>query len=203
MSIDRHISLDTAIAQGLPDLNQSGAGTRREAREGDRQAFERALGEDAPDADDAAARRGQQDTPAPPAGAFGLFAGAAARVETSADAALRAALREHLLAAASQLRVGEGGSGRREVSVTLDEAVLPGVTVSVHEDEGRVVAAFVCRVESSRERLNLAAPGLAADLAAALARPTLVQVSTDDPEDLCLTESRAEPEGGGVQPSSP
>ena len=200
MSIDRRISLDTAIAQGLPDLSQSGsgAGTRREASQGDRQAFEQALAQDAGDA--------QQSSTAPTAtqsGAFGLFAATAqtdAAIQTRASA-LASALCEHLSAAARQLLVDDGAQGRREVRVTLDDDRLPGLTVSVFEEAGRVVAAFVCAVESTRERMNESAAALAAELAASLSRPTLVRVSTDDPEDLCLTETRAEPAAGDAQPS--
>ncbi|OZI46660.1 hypothetical protein [Bordetella genomosp. 5] len=200
MSIDRRISLDTAIAQGMPDLNQSdsGTGTRREASQGDRQAFERALAQDAGDA--------QKSAPAPatPTGAFGLFAAAPqtdAAVQARASA-LASALCEHLSAAARQLLVDDGAQGRREVRVTLDDERLPGLTVSVFEEGGRVVAAFVCAVESTRERMNEGAAALAAELAASLSRATLVRVSTDDPEDPCLTETRAEPDAGAAQPST-
>ena len=73
----------------------------------------------------------------------------------------------------------------------LKDDVLPGVSVSVYEDEGRVVADFVCANERSRERACAMAPELAAQLAQRLDRPTRVRVSTDDPEDPRLAETEA------------
>lgn len=63
--------------------------------------------------------------------------------------------------------------------------------MSVYEDEGRMIADFVCAHEGSRERLCAMAPELAAQLAASLDRPTRVRVATDDPEDPRLAESDA------------
>ena len=92
---------------------------------------------------------------------------------------------------AGQLLVADGSQGRREVRVELKDDVLPGVSVSVYEDEGRVVADFVCANERSRERACAMAPELAAQLAQRLDRPTRVRVSTDDPEDPRLAETEA------------
>jgi len=77
------------------------------------------------------------------------------------------------------------------VRLDLKAEVLPGVTVSVYEEDGRLVAAFACASEASRETLNRCAPVLAQELAQSLARAVLVRVSTDDPEDPCLFEAAA------------
>jgi len=77
------------------------------------------------------------------------------------------------------------------VRLDLKAEVLPGVTLSVYEEEGRLVAAFTCASEASRETLNRCAQSLADELAQSLARAVLVRVSTDDPEDPCLLEAAA------------
>ncbi len=88
--------------------------------------------------------------------------------------------------------MADGSQGRRQVRVELKDDVLPGVSVSVYEDGGRVIADFVCANETSRERLAAMARPLAEQLADSLARPTRVRVGTDDPEDPCLAETDAD-----------
>lgn len=198
-TIDRAISLDTAIAQGMPDdLSQQpgSGGLRREASDTDRQAFERALAGKGDGGDDAAAAQ-DGDAPAEdgmprPFPMFGAPVSApAAGAAPGADpaASVPSALSRSLAEAADRLLVGDGGNGRNEVRIDLKDEVLPGVTVSVYEDEGRLVAAFVCASENSRERLNACARALADELAESLKRAVLVRVTTDDPEDPCLHEA--------------
>ena len=187
MTADRRIGLETAIPQGMPDLSQSGAGTRREASDADRQAFARAMAEE-PAEKTAEAEAG--DTPRP----FALFGAAAAYSGAGGPAGdSPSGLADDLAQAADGLLVGDGSAGRREVRVTLKDEVLPGVTVAVYEEAGRLVAAFTCTSEASRERLCRCAKTLAAEMAQSLQRPTLVRVATDDPEDPCLVEEAADP----------
>lgn len=188
---DRRIDLDIGLARGMPDpgLGQSGAGaSRREAPDADRQAFEQALARDgggpAPGTPGSSA-----DAPAETPRPFSLFPGSADTAE--APAAAPAGLARALSEAADRMLVGDGGGGRREVRLDLKAEVLPGVTLSVYEEEGRLVAAFACASESSRETLNRCAQPLAEELAQSLARAVLVRVSTDDPEDPCLFEAAA------------
>ena len=181
---ERRIDLDIGLSRGLPDLGQPGAGsTRREASDADRQAFQQALsaegGEAQPDQPDTAA-----ETPRP----FALFPSVAA--ETVADPAPDG-LAQALGEAADRMLVGDGSSGRREVRLDLKAEVLPGVALSVYEEEGRLVAAFVCASEASRETLNRCAQTLADELAQSLGRAVLVRVLTDDPDDPCLFEVAA------------
>ncbi|SAI25414.1 Uncharacterised protein [Bordetella ansorpii] len=208
MSVDRRIDLHTSVAQqDLSDLAQSDTGLRRNASDADRQAFERALAqpqdESADDADRKASPQQAADAMPRP---FGLFAtGLPSQMPADAAAAgsdIAAALGRDLAEAADRLLVGDGSSGRREVRVELKDDVLPGVTVSVYQEAGRVVAAFACASEASREKLCAAAPGLAAELARSLGRACLVRVTTDDPEDPCLFEiASGDPSDGGA-PSS-
>ena len=185
---ERRISLDTGIAQGMPDLDQwGGEGARRDAPDADRRAFEQALARDGqrnPDKPENAG--GALAVPSTP---FALFGGVAAGA--SQPEAAPSELAQHLAQAADRLLVGDGSAGRREVRIQLKDEVLPGVTVSVHEDEGRLVVAFVCASEVSRERLNACAQALADELARSLGRAALVRVSTDDPDDPCLYEVAA------------
>lgn len=182
MSIDRRIGLDTAIAQGSGLAQSDAQASGRQASDADKRAFEQAM-----------ARGGDEPTAAPPVmpTPFSLFgavrAGAPAPAEAPSPALARA-----LLGSAEQLLVADGSQGRRQVRVELKSDVLPGVSVSVYEDGGRVIADFVCANETSRERLAAMARPLAEQLADSLARPTRVRVGTDDPEDPCLAETDAD-----------
>ncbi len=182
MSIDRRIGLETAISQGTRNAAHSdGQAAGRQASDADRQAFEQAMAQ------------GDADAPPEPAAAaspFSLF-GAGAPVAVADASGAAQALAQALSETAGQLLVADGSQGRRQVRVELKDDVLPGVSVSVYEDEGRVVAAFVCANEGSRERLCAMARELAAQLAQGLDRPTRVRVATDDPEDPRLAETDA------------
>jgi hypothetical protein len=181
MSIDRRIGLETAIPQGSGMLsNSDGQAAGRQASDADRHAFEQALARGEPDAAPAPAA-----APSP----FSLFGAAVAAPPAGGEAQ---ALARALGDSAEQLLVADGSNGRRQVRVELKDDVLPGVSVSVYEEEGRCVADFICANERSRERLCAMAPELAAELADSLGRPTRVRVGTDDPEDPCLSETDAD-----------
>lgn len=113
-----------------------------------------------------------------------------------AGASVHPGVPQILVETLQQLYVTDGKSSRRQVSVTLAEDVLPGVTLSVFEDGGRVVADFTCAVERSRECLCQCAGRLAADMANRLNRETRICVRADDPEDPCATQAEAAPAGG-------
>jgi len=195
---ERRIELDIGLGGGMPDLGQPGAGgPRREASDADRRAFEQALARDGGGASGEAADASADspaDAPAQTPRPFALFAGPgpAAPAPAPAPAAAPAGLAQALSEAADRMLVGDGSSGRREVRLDLKAEVLPGVTVSVYEEDGRLVAAFACASEASRETLNRCARALAEELARSLARPVRVRVSTDDPEDPCLLEADAD-----------
>ena len=175
---ERRIDLHTGVTRGMPDFTRGDAqGHRRDASDVDRQAFEQAMSRD----EDTAP--GEPDVPRP----FALFGGAAtpARSDTP-PSGLAASLEQ----AAERLLVSDGSNGGRpEVRISLKDDVLPGVTVSIYEDEGRIVAAFVCANDESREKLNACSHTLAEDICRALGRAALVRVTTDDPDDPCLHEA--------------
>ena len=88
-----------------------------------------------------------------------------------------------------RLMVNDGEHGQRQVRMELKDDLLPGVTVVIQELEGRLQVDFVCSVESSRLRLNQAAPEQARTLAERLGRDVLLRIQTDDDEDPCLLET--------------
>jgi len=190
---DRRIGLDTAVPQGMPGssarFGAGGADVRGQASKDDRQAFEQALSSEREQA--------PAETPPPadvprPFALFGAFA-APASAPAAGGASAPGELSQGLRQAAERLLVGDGSSGRREVRIELKDEVLPGVTVCVYEDQGLLVAAFVCASEPSREKLCACAAALAGELAGSLNRAVLVRVSTDDPEDPCPFEAAADP----------
>lgn len=192
---DRRIGLDTAVPQGMPGssarFGAGGADVRGQASKDDRQAFEQAMSSERPPAP-APAETPAADVPRPFA-LFGAFASTAAAAATTGGAPAPGELSQGLRQAAERLLVGDGSSGRREVRIELKDDVLPGVTVCVYEDQGLLVAAFVCASEPSREKLCACARALAGELAGSLNRAVLVRVGTDDPEDPCPFEAAADP----------
>lgn len=194
MSIDRRIDLDNGFSSrfGTQRFDQAGTSLKSDTppSDTDRKAFQEALAADRNAAPAPAAAKPAADA-APPA-PFALFGAARTATTEPAGAPAPSGLANVLSQSAEQLLVNDDG-GRREVRVELKDDVFPGVSVAVFEDEGRLVAAFTCSVESSRERLAASAQTLAAELAGSLSRPARVQVQTDDPEDPCLVEASADP----------
>ena len=107
---------------------------------------------------------------------FGLF-GPAPPQAPPPDAA--SGLEESLRLAAGRLLVSDqGGGGRREVRVELDEGFMEGVSVSVFEDGGALAVLFRCASERAQRRVSALAQGLADGLAASLRR--LVRINLQD-----------------------
>lgn len=92
--------------------------------------------------------------------------------------------------AASQLRVS--ADGRRAVEVDFKDEIIPGVTVSLAENAGRLQIEFKCQHEKVREKLCLASQKLASDLAQKLKRAIALGIETDDPDDRHRHEVFAE-----------
>ncbi|QEI08261.1 hypothetical protein FXN63_22295 [Pigmentiphaga aceris] len=192
MSIDRRIDLDNGFTQRFAPQTFEQAGTSLKSdtppSDTDRKAFEDAMSAEHDAASAAAKPKANEALLAPPA-PFALFG--TARTDASGQAAVPSGLADVLSQSAEQLMINDQ-DGRREVRVELKDDVFPGVSVAVFENEGRLVAAFTCSDESSRERLAACAPALAKELAQSLSRATLVQVQTDDPDDPCLVEAGAD-----------
>mgnify|MGYP000970440488 FL=1 len=90
-----------------------------------------------------------------------------------------------------RLMVGDGSSGHRQVRIELKDELLPGVSVTVQDTDGRVQVDFICSNEDSRLRLNAALPTNAHTLAQRLRRDVLMRVQSDDDEYPCLQETLA------------
>src|SRR5690606_29501676 len=112
---------------------------------------------------------------------------------TAGDGASSQGITQSLLNTVQQWYVSDARSTKRQVRMRISQDVLPGVTLSVSEDAGRVVVEFVCTVESSREWLSQCAERLAGALATRLNRETRMFVRRDDPEDPCLVQAVAAP----------
>lgn len=173
MSTDRRIGLEIGLSQGGAewDTRQGGdAERRRDADEADSQAFARAL----KGADDESLDAARMSAPLTP---FGLFGPAPPQAPAAPDAA--SGLEESLRLAAGRLLVSDqGGGGRREVRVELDEGFMEGVSVSVFEDGGALAVLFRCASERAQQRVSALAQGLADGLAATLRR--LVRINLQD-----------------------
>lgn len=120
---------------------------------------------------------------------FALFGGPSPGA-ASPDRALPSALGEHLNTTVERLMVGEGRHGR-QVRMAIRDDLLPGVTIAIEEQEGRLQVDFFCRIERSRLLLGEALPDMAPTLARRLQRAVLMRVQTDDDEDPCLLEQLA------------
>lgn len=136
----------------------------------------------------------QAPEPAPatakPATPMGLFA---APLSSPQEEQVRATVSALIAEMVERLMVGDDGAGGKQVRMELKDEPLPGVTVTVNEQEGRLRVEFVCSNETSRLRLNAALPREAPLLAQRLARDVWIRVLTDDEEDPCLFELTAAP----------
>ena len=187
-TIDRSIRLDVAV----PDFGSRmdaeanpGSNTHLPKKSADPQAQQRF--EEILNAKPLPA--GANNTPAmTPLSLFGSWSNSASASAPTAASTFEPALGEALL---ERLMVDEGNSqgGGKQVRMELKSDVLPGVTIAIQEAEGRLQVDFICRVESSRLRLNAAVPAQAQTLAERLQRPVLLRVQTDDVDDLCLFEA--------------
>lgn len=187
-TIDRSIRLDVGVpdfASRMDAEANPGSNTNLPKKSADPQAqqrFEEALNEKPPPA-------GSSKSPAiTPLSLFGSWSASAPASTPAAAPSLEPALSEALL---ERLMVDEGNGqgGGKQVRMELKNDALPGVTIAIQEAEGRLQVDFICSVESSRLRLNGAAPGQAQTLAERLQRPVLLRVQTDDLDDLCLFEA--------------
>lgn len=185
MSVDRPISLETAIArQGSRMAETGGQASGQQPNDADRRAFEQALAQPDQSASSEEMTR---------SGPFSLLGDTPVRETLSGETAA-GEISLLLSETAQRLFVGNGNTSSRQVRVELGDDVLPGVSVAVYEEEGRVVAHFICTVERSRERLEASALSMAGELAERLNRAVRVCVSADDVEDPCTRQVDAEPQ---------
>ncbi|MCX5590279.1 hypothetical protein [Alcaligenes endophyticus] len=115
-----------------------------------------------------------------------------ARVEYAPAASLSPAVQEQLLQQVERLYLAPAAP-QAELNLLVRQELLPGVSIRLQEIEGRVLVCFSCAVEPVRRQLDRQVERLAQTLANRLHRDVLVQVQTDDPGDLRLHESLAQP----------
>lgn len=187
MNTDRSIRLDIST----PDLGarsgeqfSPGSGGMRGQPDADAQKrFEQRLSNLAPSGHEAAGSSAL--TPSP----FSLFGVRATQAQASTSSVLSDQLQQML----AQLMVDDQTAGGKQVRMELKDGSLPGVTVIIHEAQGRLQVDFVCSVEDSRLRLTALAPDHASRLAARLARDVLLRVQSNDEDDPRLLEVAATP----------
>lgn len=140
-----------------------------------------------PDASDAArfaaAMADEGVSPTPGSRSLPVFPSLAG-LPVSSTAVASEEWREPLGDALERLMVGEGRHGQ-QVRMELKEEVLPGVSVALEENEGRLLVTFFCRDEESRCRLAEGLPHFATTLAERLRRDVRVRVQNDDEDDPC------------------
>ena len=183
MSVERPIHLDVSVPGFAPPGGESsgrGGLGRGQADSQARQRFEEALAKP-PEA-------ATGDKPALATQPFALFGSVPVRavIEEQPPAPPIGEMVERLM-------VDDGSHGGKQVRMELKDDLLPGVTVAIQELEGRVQVDFLCSVESSRLRLEAAAPDQARQLAERLQRAVLLRIQTDDEDDPCLFEAAGLP----------
>jgi len=90
----------------------------------------------------------------------------------------------------TRLLVHEVRDGQRVVTVEVQG--LQGVQVSVRDVQGEWLVSFACSTDGPRHMLNDRATSMAAELAARLAYPVRVRVTTDDPLEPAVREVAAD-----------
>jgi len=93
--------------------------------------------------------------------------------------------------------------GQRQVSMLMDERLLPATRVSVSEAGGAVDVAFECKQRETAELLGQDAPALARDVATALKRAVAFSVSVLPPEAPWSTRAFADAPHTGPLKSNP
>lgn len=107
---------------------------------------------------------------------------------------LETPIQHDLCESLERLLVSDEGN-HEEVRLDIKDDALPGVSIRLFEAEGRLTVCFVCSADAVRRRLDATITELAGQLATRLQRDVLVQVQTDDPQDLRLNEALARPQG--------
>lgn len=132
------------------------------------------------DEEDACEDQDSSPTPKP----FELIPSISPASDPAKDVNVYPSVAQILNETAHALYVSDGYASGRQVSVTLAPSVLPGVTLSVYEHEGRIVGDFTCAEDASRSRLCRFAERLAREMANKLSRPSRVYVRADEVDDI-------------------
>lgn len=194
MKTERHQGMDPTVIspENLRRATQPDGGALSNVPlTADADAFEQEFSR--PRAEDEEQGDQDSDDARPPPTPFELLPSSRLPSTTAGDGASSQGITQSLLNTVQQWYVSDARSTKRQVRMRISQDVLPGVTLSVSEDAGRVVVEFVCTVESSREWLSQCAERLAGALATRLNRETRMFVRRDDPEDPCLVQAVAAP----------
>jgi hypothetical protein len=123
-----------------------------------------------------------------PSGPFALFGAPANPVQQSAPVASES-LSCLMQSMVQQLMVTDGSQSFRRVRIELADDVMPGVVLTMGEEEGAVVAELTCRLDEAYWRLSQPAQSLASQLAVTLGRDTVWRVLPDPAAHLSFTET--------------
>lgn len=195
MTADRSVSLRLDVnQQALTDTStQHQRDTPREASPESRDAFRQAMRGASTSGPDTATSDGQvSSTSSEETLPRGIPPVVLPPTHGAGRASLDATLQQNLCGSLERLLVSD--DNREEVRLDLKDDALPGVSIRILEDEGRLVVCFTCSVDSVRRRLDAAINELAQQLADRLHRDVLLQVQTDDPQDLRLNEALSGPQ---------
>lgn len=182
---------DTSALDGqrTQQSGTSGQGLyRRPPDESDVHKFRQALERAEPQGDSAGAGM--------PAGPFDLLARRSSPFEPALEG-----LKNQLRDMVSRLLVSDGQQSARSVRMALDHEALPGVELSVFEEEGAWVAHFDCTTQSAFLDLVQVAQDMASRMATALHRECVWRVRACDlppGEPWCRVENLL-PDGVTVQ----
>lgn len=149
------LDLGQSPSQTLPDAPQDGSAER----------FRQAMHE----ASTAASGPPPEASAALPSGPMGLFGGAARAPSAGVHPGVLQLMQDSI----KGLQVGQD---QRGVRMELDDALYPGVAVSVFEDAGAWVAELRCRDSESYRALSTPAQDMARQLAQSLQRDALWRV---------------------------
>lgn len=92
-----------------------------------------------------------------------------------------------------RLYVSRDGTDKRRISMDLADDVLPDVTLSVYEEDGRVVVDFECADERSHQALCDIFENLASEFANQIGRASRVYVRTDDSSAAHIRQADGDP----------
>lgn len=120
-----------------------------------------------------------------------LITGMQPRVNTEHHE-MPAAIQQDLLNILDRILVRDDAH-TKEVRISLSDSSFRGLSVRILKDEGRLLFCFICELDTVKRKFDTNAPGLAQQLANRLNQDVLVQVQTNNDNDLRLVEASAIP----------
>jgi hypothetical protein len=155
--------------------------------------FEQALSHSSTEDKDSESEKKHDDESSPKP--FDLFISTSVVTSTNAVAFPYEVINLLFQTCVQQAYISEELSSNRQVTVCFDEGVLPGVTLSVYETEGRVVGDFSCADSLIWSRLCEASGSMASELADKLSKDTRIYVRISTSDDVYPFQVEASPHG--------